>query len=103
MATSRFPADLRGAVDTPVNSQDATGDVTVRRKFGDRGSIFVRGSLFGESRHNGTPLQTNSTTIRELDLGGNWDGHELGAFAAARLRQPPEPEPVFLVHRRRPQ
>src|SRR6185295_1901464 len=33
-----------------------------------------------ESRHNGTPLQTNSTTIRELDLGGNWDGHELGLF-----------------------
>ncbi len=74
------PADLRGAVDTPVNSQDATGDVTVRRQFGDRGSIFVRGSVFGESRHNGTPLQTNSTTIRELDLGGNWDAHEIGAF-----------------------
>ena len=50
------------------------------RKFGDRGAVFVRGSLFGESRHNGTPLQTNSTTIRELDLGGNWDGRELGAF-----------------------
>jgi outer membrane receptor protein involved in Fe transport len=74
------PADLRGAVDKPVNSQDATGDVTVQRKFADRGAIFVRGSVFGESRHNGTPLQTNSTTIRELDLGGNWDAHELGAF-----------------------
>jgi outer membrane receptor protein involved in Fe transport len=75
------PSDLRGTVDTPVNSQDASGDLTVRRKFGDSGSIFVRGSLFGESRDNGTPLQTNSTTVRELDLGGNWDGHELGAFA----------------------
>jgi len=74
------PSDLRGTVDTPVNSQDASGDLTVRRKFGVSGSIFVRGSLFGESRHNGTPLQTNSTTIRELDLGGNWDGHELGLF-----------------------
>ena len=74
------PSDLRGAVDTPVNSQDASGDLTVQRKFSDRGSVFVRGSLFGESRHNGTPLQTNSTTIRELDLGGNWDGRELGAF-----------------------
>ncbi len=74
------PADLRGTVDTPVNSQDATGDLTAQRKFGDRGGIFVRGSVFGESRHNGTPLQTNSTTIRELDIGGNWDAHELGAF-----------------------
>ena len=52
----------------------------MRRKFGDRGAIFVRGSLFGESRQNGTPLQTNSTTIRELDLGGNWDAHQIGAF-----------------------
>ena len=74
------PSDLRGAVDTPVNSQDASGDLTVKRKFGDRANLFVRGSLFSESRHNGTPLQTNSTTIRELDLGGNWDGHELGVF-----------------------
>jgi len=75
------PSDLRGTVDTPVNSEDASGDLTVRRKFGDSGSIFVRGSLFGESRHNGTPLQVNSTTVRELDLGGNWDGREFGAFA----------------------
>jgi outer membrane receptor protein involved in Fe transport len=75
------PSDLRGTVDTPVNSEDASGDLTVRRKFGDSGSIFARGSLFGESRHNGTPLQVNSTTVRELDLGGNWDGRELGAFA----------------------
>ncbi len=75
------PPDLRGTIDTPVNSEDASGDVTVRRKFGDDASIFVRGSLFGESRHNGTPLQVNSTTIRELDLGGDWDAHELGAFA----------------------
>ena len=74
------PADLRGAVDKPVNSQDAVGDVTVQRKFGDRGGFFVRGSVFGESRENGTPLQTNSTTIRELDFHGDWDGHELGAF-----------------------
>ncbi len=75
------PPDLRGTVDTPVNSQDASGDLTVQRKFGDNGSIFARGSLFGESRHNGTPLQVNSTTIRELDLGSNWDLHEVGIFA----------------------
>ncbi len=97
------PSDLRGTVDTPVNSKDASGDLALRRKFGDTGSIFVRGSLFGESRNNGTPLQTNSTTIRELDLGGNWDGHEAGHLCAACLRQPPKPEPVFLVHCRQSQ
>ena len=74
------PEDLRGTIDTAVNSESASGDLTVQRKFGDRGAVFARGSLFGESRHNGTPLQVNSTTVRELDLGGNWDGQELGAF-----------------------
>jgi hypothetical protein len=74
------PVDLRGAVDSPVNSKDASGDVTLRRQFGDRGDFFARGSLFGESRENGTPLQTNRTTIREVDLGGNWDAHQVGTF-----------------------
>lgn len=74
------PSDLRGTVDTSVNSKDASGDLTIQRKFGDRATIFARGSLFGESRHNGTLLQTNSTTVREIDLGGNWDGRELGTF-----------------------
>jgi outer membrane receptor protein involved in Fe transport len=73
-------SDVRGTIDTPVSSKDASGDLTVQRKLGDRGAIFVRGSLFGESRENGTPLQINSTTIRELDLGGNWDAHAVGAF-----------------------
>ena len=74
------PENLRGAVDTPVNSQDASGDLRLQRKFGESGVVFARGSLFGESRDNGTPLQTNSTTIRELDFGGNWDAHEIGVF-----------------------
>jgi outer membrane receptor protein involved in Fe transport len=73
------PESLRGTVDTRVNSQHATGDVSVARDFA-KGQVFARTSLFGESRHNGTPLQTNSTTIRELDLGGNWTAEALGRF-----------------------
>ena len=75
-----IPGDQRGVVDTPVNSQDITGGVTLQRRFGDVGSVFVRGSVFGEERNNGTPLQTNSTTIRELDVGGDWNSR-LGSFA----------------------
>lgn len=74
------PGSLRGPVDTPVNSQHGTGDLTVNRDFA-HGQVFARTSLFGESRHNGTPLQNNSTTIRELDLGGNWNSDALGSFA----------------------
>jgi len=74
------PPDLRGAVDTPVASEHAAGDVTAERTFTDHGDLFARGSLFGESRKNGTPLQTNSTTVRELDLGGDWFDQRLGAL-----------------------
>jgi outer membrane receptor protein involved in Fe transport len=67
------PGDQRGTVDTPVNSRDVTGSVTLQRRFSQVGSLFVRGSVFGEERNNGTPFQTNSTTIRELDFGGDWN------------------------------
>ena len=74
------PVDLRGTVDTPVNSQNATGDVTLQRDWGNRGRVFARGSVLGELRDNGTPLQTNNTTIKELDLGGDWNSQPLGSF-----------------------
>jgi outer membrane receptor protein involved in Fe transport len=74
------PTDLRGTVDTPVASEHASGDATVQRSFADHGDIFARGSLFGESRKNGTPLQTNSTTVRELDLGADWSDQQFGFF-----------------------
>jgi outer membrane receptor protein involved in Fe transport len=72
--------DLRGSVDTPADSEHGVGEVTVRRNFGDRGSAFARGSLFGEDRDNGTRLQTNSTTVRELDFGTNWLNQDLGSL-----------------------
>lgn len=74
------PLSLRGSVDTPVSSEHASGEATVERKFGANASVFARGSLLGEQRQNGTPLTPNRTTIRELDLGGNWSSQELGAF-----------------------
>ena len=44
--------------------------------------FFVRGSDFGESSKNGTPLENNDTTIPELDLGADWNSTELGSFSA---------------------
>jgi outer membrane receptor protein involved in Fe transport len=56
----------RGSVDRHADASHAAADVTLQR---DRG--FVRGSFYSESRNNGTPLQTNDTTIRQLAAGAN--------------------------------
>ena len=74
------PLSLRGIVDTPVNSEHASGEAMVERKFGQNASVFARGSLLGEERQNGTPLTPNRTTIRELDFGANWNSQQLGSF-----------------------
>ena len=54
------PADLRGAIDTPVNSQDATGDVTVRRKFGDR-EMFLPAGRYLANREKTVRLSKPTT------------------------------------------
>ncbi|MBO0910466.1 MAG: TonB-dependent receptor [Acidobacteria bacterium] len=57
------PASERGLVDTAANSRHATLDGGLGYRISDTGRAFLRGSLFDESRNNGTPLQTNSTSI----------------------------------------
>jgi outer membrane receptor protein involved in Fe transport len=74
------PQSIRGSVDTPVASQYGTGDVRVERLFTDRGRIFLNGSLYGENRQNGTPLQVNDTTLRQLTLGTDYDSKAAGLF-----------------------
>ena len=74
------PANIRGSVDTPVSSEHSTGDVKVERFFGDRGRMFLDGSLYGEHRDNGTPLQINATTLRQLGFGTDWQSQRAGVF-----------------------
>lgn len=74
--------DERGSVDTYVGSGALAGYLEASRNLGERGQFFVRGSDFGESSKNGTPLQNNNTTIPELDLGADWNSTELGSFSA---------------------
>jgi outer membrane receptor protein involved in Fe transport len=70
----------RGPVDVPADSRYTTADLTLERELGGTARAFVRGSLFDESRNNGTPLQVNSTDLRELRLGA--DGRAgAGAFS----------------------
>ena len=74
------PSNLRGTVDTPVNVQYGSGTVKLERLFGDRGRAFLEGNIYGEDRQNGTPLQINDTTIRQLAFGADYDSPSAGLF-----------------------
>ena len=67
----------RGAVDVPANARHAAIDATLRG-----GGAFVRGSYYDESRDNGTPLQVNDTTIRQLAAGFDRGPLTLRAFGS---------------------
>lgn len=71
----------RGPVDVKAGSEHTTLDLKLERSLSDKGRVFVRGSIFGESRENGTPLQTNDTYIRQLAAGGDWQSQSLGSFS----------------------
>ena len=55
------PGSQRGAVDTAANSEHATVDASAGYRFSQTGRAFLRGTFFDEARHNGTPIQKNST------------------------------------------
>jgi outer membrane receptor protein involved in Fe transport len=74
------PQDVRGSVDTPVASQYGSGSLRLERLFGDKGRIFLNGSIYGEDRQNGTALQVNDTTIRQLAFGTDWNSPAVGLF-----------------------
>jgi outer membrane receptor protein involved in Fe transport len=78
-----IPSDVRGAVDTRAGVSDGVADLMIGRKIGSSSEIFARGWYFGESRDNGTPLQTNETRLAQGALGANL---QLGSFGALTLR-----------------
>jgi outer membrane cobalamin receptor len=70
------PEDQRGAID--VNATQKYTSARLTPSYSPSAKFFVRatGDVYGEHRGNGTPLQTNSTDIRQLsiDLGGQAGG-----------------------------
>jgi hypothetical protein len=71
----------RGSVDTPANSQHETAEFTLERVISERARVFARGSIFRETRDNGTPLQINRTHLRQVALGGEWQSPAAGGFS----------------------
>lgn len=67
----------RGAVDRPAGTSHAAIDLTMGRR-----PLFIRGSFYRESRNNGTPLQTNDTTIRQIAAGASGRGFIVRAWGS---------------------
>ncbi|MCU1231889.1 MAG: cirA 1, partial [Acidobacteria bacterium] len=62
----------RGRVDREADADHRALDFTLSRALDDDNArAFVRESHFDESRNNGTPLQINDTTTRQLALGAD--------------------------------
>jgi outer membrane receptor protein involved in Fe transport len=59
------PDSVRGSVDTPANSEDATVYARIGHELGTNGRIFLRGNFYTEFRNNGTRIQINDTRIGE--------------------------------------
>jgi len=76
-----IPQSLRGPIDTPVGAGDLMGSAQVSRQIGEQDRFFVRISTLAESRRNGTPAQTNDTSIPEIDLGLDWTQSIAGSFS----------------------
>ena len=74
--------DERGRIDTKAGAEHLTLDLTLERLLAERGRVFLRGSLFDESRENGTPLQTNNTYIRQVIFGTDLQSTKIGSFTA---------------------
>ncbi len=75
------PQQQRGPIDTPVDSRHAAINLRLSYNQSPTTQLFLRGAYFRETRHNGTPLQTNATLIRELSGGANAQLGYLGSIA----------------------
>ena len=71
------PEPDRGAIDRPANSRYTTGRVEAGYSTSPVFTADIVGDVFAEHRDNGTPVQTNSTDIRQVtaSMGGTARGN----------------------------
>ncbi|MGO9324432.1 MAG: TonB-dependent receptor [Terracidiphilus sp.] len=70
----------RGPVDVASNVHSQNALVFAGRDFGNL-KLFVRGTGFDESRHNGTPYQRNATRLIRYSTGADWQNAHSTALA----------------------
>jgi outer membrane receptor protein involved in Fe transport len=63
---------IRGPVDQPYNVHAQNGLTEFDHGLSHDGRIFLRGSVLNENRHNGTPIQINSTRLWRYATGADW-------------------------------
>ena len=68
---SQEAPNQRGPVDQPSNVHGQSALLDVEHERGLL-RLFVRGSAYNESRHNGTPYQYNATRLLRYAAGGDW-------------------------------
>ncbi len=86
---------LQGRVDKPVASEHFDGQFKIERLFSEQGGVFAGGSIFEDSRKNGTPLQNNDTRLRQLDVGGDWQSPVAGAVTFRAYGGPEDYDQTF--------
>jgi outer membrane receptor protein involved in Fe transport len=77
------PSSLRGAVDTPINSEHGTVGAGVGYAWNTDDRVFARGTWFADARNNGTPVQTNDTRMGSGAVGMDT---QLGSAGSLALR-----------------
>jgi outer membrane receptor protein involved in Fe transport len=75
------PNDQRGVVDMAAGMRDSVINLRGEKHLTEAARIFGSTSFFGESRANGTPLQTNRTHLRQFVLGGSGQSMTLGSYS----------------------
>ncbi|MCD9189513.1 MAG: TonB-dependent receptor [Pyrinomonadaceae bacterium] len=86
----------RGTIDTNANSRHSNGFLTIEKRFDTTNRsepsavadglnfnisrLFVKTNIFGERRDNGTSLTNNQTYFRQIALGADFSGENIGAF-----------------------
>ena len=63
---------VRGPVDQPYNVHAQNGLTEFDHGLSHGGRVFLRGSVLNEDRHNGTPIQINSTRLWRYAGGADW-------------------------------
>jgi len=63
---------VRGPIDQPYNVHAQNALTEFDRGLDHDGRIFLRGSVLNEDRHNGTPIQINSTRLWRYAAGADW-------------------------------
>jgi outer membrane receptor protein involved in Fe transport len=66
-------ASQRGLVDTPANSLHRNGELQLERQISQRSRLFIRGSGYDDSRHNGTIVEVNRTRAWQAVAGLDWE------------------------------